>query len=150
MIHVVAQLDGDEWQVFVVQLLSIRYGADLIEVPDQHKGDSGIEAFSVSDGCAFQCYAPEGPAGNIAEVAKKHKKKISRDIKKFCDNREELTALFGTTKIRRWVLVVPEHCSADVVKCCQQKTEEVRVFQVLLITSQKTSKWSLWTGTNSS
>jgi hypothetical protein len=109
--YVTEQLDGDDWQIFVVQLLSVRYGADLIEVPDQHKGDSGIEAFSISDCCVFQCYAPEGPASNVSELAKKHKHKLSVDIKKFCENRKELQALFGTTKIRRWILVVPDHCS---------------------------------------
>ncbi len=120
----VTEYDGDEWQGFVIQLLFLRYQADLTEIPDDHVGDGGIEAFA-SDGCAFQCYAPEGPA-SFAELAAKHKKKISTDIKKFIKNRELLTELFGDTKIRKWVLVVPNHCSADVVAWCQKKTQEVR------------------------
>jgi hypothetical protein len=123
MIQATEQFDGDEWQDFVVQLLYLRYGADLIEVPDQHKGDSGIEAFT-TDGCAFQCYSPEAPS-NIAEVAAKHKAKVSRDVKKFCRNRSTLKSIFGKTQIRRWILVVPNHCSADVVQFCQKKTDEV-------------------------
>jgi hypothetical protein len=130
MISATQQFDGDEWQEFIVQLLYLRYGADLIEVPDQHKGDSGIEAFAI-DGCAVQCYSPEAPS-NVAELAAKHKQKISRDIKKFCDNRPALQKIFGTTKIRRWILVVPDHCSAEVVQFCQKKTEEVRKLSVPL------------------
>jgi len=118
------QIDGDEWQAFVIQLLYLRYGTDLIEVPDQHKGDSGIEAFSL-DGCAFQCYAPEGE-NDLATTARKHKRKITDDLKKFVENGKELLAIFGTTKIRRWVLVVPKHCSSDVVGHCQSKTSEIR------------------------
>lgn len=124
MISISATFNGDEWQKFIVQLLYMRYGTNLIEVPDQHKGDSGIEAFSL-DGSAFQCYAPEGP-DSIPELASKHKKKIYRDIKKFHENKADLKKIFGTTSINRWVLVVPDHCSSDVVKYCQEKTEEVR------------------------
>jgi hypothetical protein len=124
MMATTQQSDGDEWQAFIVQLLYLRYGADLVVVPDQHKGDSGIEAFAM-DGCAFQCYFPESPS-SVANVAAKHKEKISRDIKKFCENRSDLHKIFGTTKIRRWILVVPDHCSADVVQFCQKKANEVR------------------------
>jgi len=85
------QIDGDEWQELVVQLLFMRYGANLVEVPDQHKGDSGIEAFS-TDGCAFQCYSPEGQAA-FAETAQKHKKKITKDLKKFRVNHIELARI---------------------------------------------------------
>jgi hypothetical protein len=123
MILAVNQFDGEEWQAFVIQLLYLRYGANLIEVPDRHKGDCGIEAFA-SDGCAFQCYSPEGPS-SIAETAAKHKKKVSRDIKKFTENRSDLIKVFGKTKIRRWILVVPDHCSVDVVQFCQKKTHEI-------------------------
>lgn len=123
MISFSTQIDGDEWQELVVQLLYMRYGVDLIEVPDQHKGDSGIEAFSL-DGCAFQCYAPEGQTG-YPETAAKHKRKITKDVGKFCHNRKELAALFRTTKIRRWILVVPDHCSSDVVAHCQTKTADI-------------------------
>jgi hypothetical protein len=124
MIAIAQQFDGDEWQVFIVKLLFIRFGSNLVEVPDNHKGDCGIEAFSL-DGCAFQCYSPEGPSA-IADLAVKHKKKIYDDITKFCKNKKELAKIFGNTKIKRWIIVVPEHVSADVVKYCQAKTEEVR------------------------
>lgn len=123
MIPDVHQFDGEGWQTFVIQLLYLRYGANLIEVPDQHKGDCGIEAFA-TDGCAFQCYSPEGPS-SIAEIAAKHKKKISRDVKKFSGNQSDLVKIFGKTKIHRWILVVPDHYSVEVVQLCQKKTQEI-------------------------
>lgn len=124
MITINEYVDGDEWQNLVIQLLFLRYGADLVEVPDRDGGDRGIEAFS-TDGCAFQCYAPENP-GNVSDVAAKHKNKIARDIRKFHLNRKKLQKILGATKIRRWIFVVPDHCSAEVVETCQKKTAEIR------------------------
>ena len=113
------QFDGDEWQDFVVTLLGLKYGEDLFEVPDEHGGDGGIEAYT-SSGLAFQCYAPEG---NLlpADIAKKHKDKIYDDTCKFCSRVKELSSLFADTKIRRWILIVPHHCSKEVVKYCHTR-----------------------------
>jgi hypothetical protein len=118
------QFGGTDWQSLIIQALCLRYGTKLVEVPDQHIGDAGIEAFSL-DGCAFQCYAPEGRIG-LSEMAVKQKEKISRDLKKFQVNAVRLTKIFGSTKIHQWVLVVPNHCSSDVVTHCQKKTAEIR------------------------
>jgi hypothetical protein len=65
-------LTGDEWQELVIKLLYLRYGADLMEVLDDHGGDGGIEALSL-DGCAFQCYFPEDSAtmaGNSTRLSR--------------------------------------------------------------------------------
>jgi hypothetical protein len=127
LIPISTSIDGDEWQGLVIKLLYLHYGADLVEVPDKHRGDGGIEAFSL-DGCAFQCYAPEGSL-TPAEIADKHKRKITRDLKKLCENRAKLGGIFGATKIKRWLLVVPDHCSSDVVEFCNAKTKAVRDYQ---------------------
>jgi hypothetical protein len=116
-------ISGDDWQKFIVRLLYVRYGADLIEVPDQHKGDHGIEAFT-TDGCVYQCYAPEGDVGP-AILADRHKVKITNDLAKFRKNEFELAKIFGNTKILRWLLVVPDHCSSDVVAHCEKKAQEL-------------------------
>ena len=127
LIPISSAIDGDEWQGLVIELLYLHYGTDLVEVPDKHRGDGGIEAFSL-DGCSFQCYAPEG-SPTPAETADKHKRKIARDIKKFCENRTKLEKIFGTTKIKRWLLVVPDHCSSDVVEFCNVKTQDVHAYR---------------------
>jgi hypothetical protein len=117
-------ISGDDWQKFVVRLLYVRYGSNLIEVPDQHKGDHGIEAFT-TDGCVYQCYAPDGDVGP-AILAERHKTKITNDILKFKSNKSELAKLFGSTMISRWLLVVPDHCSSDVVAHSEKKAQELR------------------------
>lgn len=117
-------ISGDDWQAFVVRLLYAKHAANLIEIPDQHKGDHGIEAFT-SDGCAYQCYAPEGDVGP-AILADRHKKKITIDLAKFRNNEAALTKIFGNTLIARWLLVVPDHCSSDVVAHCEMKAKELR------------------------
>lgn len=118
-----SQIDGKEWQDFVISLLFLRYAANLIEVPDKHKGDGGIEAYSL-DGNAYQCYAPEG-FNSVPQTAEKHKDKITRDLNKF-KVASRLIPLLGNTRISRWLLVVPDHCSADVVAHCNKKTDEIR------------------------
>jgi hypothetical protein len=117
-------ISGDDWQQFVVRLLYLRYGVNLIEIPDRHRGDHGIEAFT-TDGCAYQCYAPEGDVGP-AILAERHKVKITNDLTKFRTNKAELAKVFGDTKISRWLLMVPDHCSSDVVAHCETKAQELR------------------------
>jgi hypothetical protein len=124
LISLTEYLDGDDWQNLVIQLLFLRHGSNLIEVPDRDGGDRGIEAFT-TDGCAFQCYSPKNP-GNVPDLAAKHKAKISRDIRKFHRNRKALQKILGDTKVSRWIFIVPDHCSAEVVELCQKKTEEIR------------------------
>jgi predicted MPP superfamily phosphohydrolase len=116
-------LTGSDCQLHVLKLLSLRYGFDLVEVPDAHGGDRGIEAYSL-DGCAYQCYGPEQPL-KIADLYDAHMKKVSTDIKKFIDNKEELRKIFGTTIIKKWVLVVPKLSSAQLVQHCNKKAKEV-------------------------
>jgi hypothetical protein len=117
-----SQIDGKDWQNFCIDLLYLRYGTNLVDVPDKHKGDGGIEAYSL-DGDAFQCYAPEG-INTVAQTADKHKSKITTDINKF-QKVARLSSILGNTKISRWVLIVPDHCSADVVSHCNKKTDEI-------------------------
>jgi hypothetical protein len=117
-----SQIDGKDWQNFCIDLLYLRYQTDLVEIPDQHKGDGGLEAYSL-DGHAFQCYAPEG-ISTVAQTADKHKNKVTRDLLKF-QKVERLSTLLGSTKISRWVLIVPDHCSSEVVSHCNKKAEEI-------------------------
>src|SRR5678815_4735884 len=95
---------GDEWQERVCLWLSIRHREDWVSVPDSHGGDFGIEGFTRS-GLAYQCYAAHG-LPNVADLYEKQRRKMTADIKKFCENCDELKKIFGTTKIKRWILVV--------------------------------------------
>ncbi|MCP4675918.1 MAG: hypothetical protein GY854_10515 [Deltaproteobacteria bacterium] len=50
---------------------------------------------------------------------------MTRDVKKFIDNRPFLTGLFGNTQIGRWVLFVPYCDSKDLITHASSKTTEV-------------------------
>jgi len=114
----------NEWQERILRLLRLRYGFDLVEVPDKVDGDAGIEAFS-RDGCCYQCYAVEGEP-STAERYEKNRDKMTGDIRKFTTNTTALVALFGVTKIKRWVFVIPTHDNKALVSHAQTKAAQVR------------------------
>lgn len=118
-------IDPNEWQDWSVRLLKLRYKLDLVEIPDKVKGDCGIEAYSRADGCCFQCYAPEG-SPSVAERYEKCRNKMSADLRKFWANADKLLPLFGTTRVRRWVLMTPVHEDKKLVEHAQRKAEEIR------------------------
>lgn len=104
----------------------MRYGfRDYVQVPDQVRGDFGIEGFS-ADGCAFQCYAPEEPL-TVAERNKRHKQKITADLNKFAANSAHLVKLFGLTKISHWILVVPRYDDKQVLAHAEEKASKIRL-----------------------
>src|SRR5437870_4059980 len=115
---------GEDWQQYVFSLLVLKYGFDVVMVPDDHQGDFGLEAFS-HDGCAYQCYAPQQLL-RIAELYKEQRSKITADLRKFVENRKDLIILLGPTKIHKWILVVPEHRSAKLTQHCQEKAKHIR------------------------
>jgi len=117
--------DGNEWQDHIIRLLKMRYAVgEFQEVPDRHRGDFGIEGFS-RDGRAYQCYSPMEPLATAARY-ESHRDKISVDIKKFEDNKDELSALFGPTRITRWVLIVPTFDSGPLIQHAEKKAAHVR------------------------
>jgi hypothetical protein len=125
MFELTKQWSGDDWQEYVVRLLKLRYRlGDFQEVPDRHQGDFGIEGFS-RDGHAYQCYAPEEPSTTKTRYDNQ-RDKITTDIGKFVANADDLARLFGLTKIRRWVFVVPSFDSSALVQHAEKKAAEVR------------------------
>lgn len=65
----------------------------------------------------------------------KNRDKLTRDVLKFCRNREELSKLFGTTQIRRWVFLIPLHDNKELVKHAEKKADEVRKFGLAYVDS---------------
>lgn len=118
--------DGNAWQEHVSQLLRLRYGTGgYQQVPDNDRGDCGIEGFSPEDGRCFQCYAPTEPLTPKARY-ERHRDKITKDVGKFIANKSKFVEILAATKIRFWVLVVPLHDSKDTVAHCQEKTLLIR------------------------
>lgn len=117
--------DGTEWQSFCLLLLRKRYANhDLQEVPDRHRGDFGIEAYS-HDGCAFQCYAAEEPIP-VKDLYEAQRDKLTTDLAKLRSNASDLAGLLGDLVIKKYVFMVPRHDSARLVQHATRKADEVR------------------------
>lgn len=116
-----------EWESYANNLLRIRYRhlkEDYIPIPDQDRGDGGIEGFSL-DGYAYQMYCPQDVT-TISSLYEKQRTKMTDDINKFITNKSKMKGFFGDLKIKRWVLVVPEHKTKDLVTHATKKTAEVK------------------------
>ena len=119
------RLSGEEWQKWADSLLQRYYGpGEYQRVPDNQKGDAGIEGFTIATGHAYQAYGPEEPL-STDERYKKLRQKTSDDIKKFIENKDKLAPLFGEVKIKRWILFVPYFDSKDIIDHASKKTKEV-------------------------
>jgi hypothetical protein len=65
----------------------------------------------------------------------KQRNKVTIDIKKFIQNKQELTSLLGATKIARWVFVVPIFDSKELINHASRKSGEVRERNLPYVTS---------------
>jgi len=116
--------DPKEWQNFALQLVRERHGAANVQrVPDEHRGDSGIEAYSF-DGCLYQCYAPKFPLP-IVERAKKIRAKLNTDVSKLIANAKTIEGWLGAITVSRWILLVPLFDSKEPITTCTDLTETV-------------------------
>jgi hypothetical protein len=121
----ITRLCGEEWQQWANSLLSCHYGpTEYQRVPDNDRGDSGIEGFTVTDGHAYQAYGCEEPLATAARYAKQ-RDKMTADVGKFITNRATLQRLFGTIRVTRWALFVPYSDSKEIVGHAATKTTEV-------------------------
>jgi hypothetical protein len=118
--------DPNDWELHIYGLLQDRHGPlNIHKVPARHKGDHGIDYYSLEDHVSYQCYAVQEPC-EVADRADKQKAKITTDLKKFCINKTELSKLFGSAQMSRWVLVVPLHDSSELNAHATAKTGEVK------------------------
>lgn len=117
---------GTEWQEHVNLLLLRRYGpGDYQCIPDRHGGDLGLEGFSASDGCAYQCYAAAAPYTS-SELYEKQRDKLSADTGKFIANSAGFVEIFGDVRIRKWILVVPEFDNRRLVAHATRRASIIR------------------------
>jgi hypothetical protein len=118
------QYTGDEWEDLVHTLLHLRYRTgDYQRVPSEHRGDCGIESYS-TDGNVYQCYAAQAWT-TLADLYERQRDKMSTDVRKFTRNSARLAPILGELRVRRWLLIVPEHKSAQLLAHASSKSEEV-------------------------
>ncbi len=126
MIAQAPRLYGEEWQDWANKLLTCHYGpTNYQKVPDNDKGDCGIEGFCIKNGHAYQAYGCEGEPLKTNDRYAKQRNKMTDDIAKFIKNRTTLQRIFGSVKISRWVLLVPYYDSKEIVIHAANKTAEV-------------------------
>ena len=122
----IEQLTPKEWEEFCARMLRYHYGANNFwEVPDEDQGDLGLEFFTI-DGTLFQCYYPDKNA-DMASYKKKVQKKIREDLKKLKTNEGDIEKILDgiVVKVKRWVLLIPEMKSKDLIKYCNTKKKEL-------------------------
>lgn len=114
-----------EWETHANNLLRERYtSSNYIQIPDIDSGDGGIEGFSM-DGQAYQMYCPEN-AMTVDKLYEDQRDKMTQDVGKFIRNSKIMKSYFGDVKIKRWVLVVPDHKTRRIVSHATKKTAEIK------------------------
>jgi hypothetical protein len=103
----------------------LRHGAQNVQiVPDRVGGDAGLEFFT-TDGCLYQCYAPEEP-GNTAKASSAMKQKATRDLPKLRDKQQVIAAILTNLKCNRWILFCPFLDDKAVIAHVRAKGTEIR------------------------
>lgn len=116
--------DGKSWQRRAHLLVQLRHGAQNVQiVPDRVGGDAGLEFFT-TDGCLYQCYAPEEP-GNTAKSSSAMKQKATRDLPKLREKRKIIAAILAELKCNRWILFCPFLDDKAVIAHVRAKGNEI-------------------------
>ncbi len=118
----IEQLTPKEWEGYCARMLRFHYVSNNFwDVPDTDRGDLGLEFFTI-DGTLFQCYYPDKNV-DMAAYKKKVQNKIRGDLKKLKTNEGEIAKLLDgvVVKVKRWVLLIPEMKSKDLIKYCNTK-----------------------------
>jgi hypothetical protein len=122
----IPRLSGEDWQNWANKLLTCHYGpTNYQKVPDNDRGDAGIEGFTFAEGHAYQAYGCEGEPLKTLDRYQKQRNKMTDDVGKFIRNRALLQKILGDVAVTRWVLFVPYYDSKEIVMHAANKTEEV-------------------------
>ena len=131
-------LSPKEWEVFCEDMLRQHFGTkNFYTVPDQDRGDLGLEFFTV-EGTLFQCYYPEQGI-EMSLYKKRVQKKINDDLKKLKNNEVEIKKLLDDIFIHQWVLLTPENKSKDFIAYCNKKKKELIKKNISYIDADKFS-----------
>ena len=125
--------DGTSWERLCQLVFKRKFTDDGYTHIPATPGDYGLEGFTKTTGCGYQCYCPDKvyPSKDLYE---KQRDKITTDLKKLQTNAIDLTKVLGTTKLRRWHLVTPIIAHNDLIKHAQVKEAEVREWGLPILT----------------
>lgn len=124
--------DGNCWERLCQLVFKRKFTVDGYTHVPATPGDYGLEGFTKTTGCGFQCYCPDKayPAKDLYE---KQRDKITKDLKKLQINEADLKKVLGTTVLRRWHLVTPTIGHNDLIKHAQAKEAEVRDWNLSIL-----------------
>jgi hypothetical protein len=98
--------DGNSWERLCQLVFKRKFAEDGYTQIPATPGDYGLEGFTKTTGCGYQCYCPD-KVYPPKELYEKQRSKITADLNKLQTNLADLTKVLGTTKLRRWHLVTP-------------------------------------------
>lgn len=124
--------DGNSWERLCQQVFKRKFAAEgYLHIPAT-PGDYGLEGFTKTTGCGFQCYCPS-KFYTIKELFEKQRDKITKDLKKLSTYESDLKKVLGSTRLRRWHLVTPTIAHHDLLKHAQAKETEVRNWNLSIL-----------------
>lgn len=124
--------DGNSWERLCQLVFKRKFTDDGYTHIPATPGDYGLEGFTKTTGCGYQCYCPD-KVYPPKELYEKQRDKITTDLKKLQINETDLTKVLGTTKLRRWHLVTPTIAHNDLIKHAQAKEAEVRGWNLSIL-----------------
>ncbi|MBZ5555239.1 MAG: hypothetical protein LAO21_21210 [Acidobacteriia bacterium] len=119
--------DPNDWEQHIQLVLKLRYAQPVgsyQQIPDDIKGDCGIEGFA-KDGTAYQCYACQNWT-DFRVLLDHQKNKMTVDIGKLLKNEDELLTILGEIRIGIWNFVLPFWNDKELLKHARRKEMEVR------------------------
>jgi hypothetical protein len=106
--------DGDSWQEYCDELLTLHHPDAYQAIPAADRGDCGLEGHSTDgQGCGYQCYAPD-EAIDIATRRKRQIRKVTETVDTLIAQRDRLDRVLGRHRIQRLIFLFPRHDSAEV------------------------------------
>lgn len=124
--------DGAAWENYAAERLRAHHAAadqrtELVAVPADDEGDLGVDLFTRTGGTLYQCYVARD-WNSAHDLYEKQRDKLTKDVGKLLkpDKQKDLQALFGTTVIKEWILVVPKHRSRKLIQHANTKAQELK------------------------
>ncbi len=124
--------DGPSWERLCQQVFKKKFAADGYQHIPATPGDFGLEGFTKTTGCGFQCYCPDKLYPD-KQLYEKQRDKVTEDLAKLRKYEQDLKALLGPTKLRRWYLVTPTIVKNELVKHARAKEADVRAWNLSIL-----------------
>lgn len=125
--------DGTTWEDLCQMIFKRKYEKESYQKMPASPGDFGLEGFTLETGVAFQCYCPNKHYDR-KELYEKQRDKITADLNKLKDYKDEIACRLGPTKLAKWIFVTPEFDKNALIKHVRAKEEEVKSWKLPFLT----------------